>query len=703
MLRNESGAGSSGVTPRAVVLGLTLATALSATSAYSDFVVATTPLNGSLFPLGVVSAFFVFAIVINGPLWRLRPGWAFRSSELAVALSIVLVACSVASVGLMRYLPAALTAPYALAADDPEAIAALRRADLPTWATPLGDAARDPTSSATNDVVRGFVGRLVVDPDTFASRLSAVPWRAWSAPAIGWGLFFVSFFMASLALVVVFRRQWAANERLPFPLAEVYVALLEQPRPGSWLNETLRAPSFWWAAGAVFCVHAMNVLKQMYPSVSPGFPILWRLHALFADPPLSYMEWFAKQNTIYFTVIGMTYFVRSDVAFSLWGFFWITQACRIVMGFGGQEITSGMQADQLFGAMVPYGLWLTWLSRHRVAEAFRAALPDRLQWGRRGPLVASSDEVERDAPEWISTRAAARLALIGVAASWVWLAFAGMSPLYATLVLGQLLLAAIVMARIVAETGVPFVMLPLPVGRTPLYLSQALPIASALPSVRDAYFTNLLGSVLQMDTRTAMSSELSNAAQITGAAQSRRGGTGLVLALLASFVLSFIVSGAASLYVEYNYSVTADIYRDEPINLLGAQLSPHYGILEPTKTWSQAAPPPETHRPLVQVGIGGAVVLLCGLLRARFAAWPFHPIGFILSPFIASCWFSVFVGWLAKRIVVRLGGSAAFRKMRPLFIGLVMGEALAGAFWAMMNLAAALAGHEYISVRLLPQ
>lgn len=46
---------------------------------------------------------------------------------------------------------------------------------------------------------------------------------------------------------------------------------------------------------------------------------------------------------------------------------------------------------------------------------------------------------------------------------------------------------------------------------------------------------------------------------------------------------------------------------------------------------------------------------------------------------IASIWMlqrivlSVFIAWAAKRLVLRFGGPALYRKMRPFFIGLIVG------------------------------
>jgi hypothetical protein len=84
--------------------------------------------------------------------------------------------------------------------------------------------------------------------------------------------------------------------------------------------------------------------------------------------------------------------------------------------------------------------------------------------------------------------------------------------------------------------------------------------------------------------------------------------------------------------------------------------------------------------------------------------WPFHPLGFLMaySYPMQVLWFSVFVGWLAKVVLTRLGGSDALRKARALFIGLILGEVGAAAFWLLVSLLLNAMGMTYHKVVLFP-
>ena len=45
-------------------------------------------------------------------------------------------------------------------------------------------------------------------------------------------------------------------------------------------------------------------------------------------------------------------------------------------------------------------------------------------------------------------------------------------------------------------------------------------------------------------------------------------------------------------------------------------------------------------------------------------------------------WSSFFFGWVIKVLVVRYGGLRIFVRLRPLFLGLVLGDCVSGSLWA---------------------
>jgi hypothetical protein len=82
-------------------------------------------------------------------------------------------------------------------------------------------------------------------------------------------------------------------------------------------------------------------------------------------------------------------------------------------------------------------------------------------------------------------------------------------------------------------------------------------------------------------------------------------------------------------------------------------------------------------------GIGAAVMWALVFLRHRFAWWPIHYIGFAVGDtwVMGRAWWSVFIGWLAKLVIMKAGGANMYRRYMPIFLGLLFGQLMCGAFW----------------------
>ncbi|MCX8053733.1 MAG: hypothetical protein N3B12_07985, partial [Armatimonadetes bacterium] len=48
-------------------------------------------------------------------------------------------------------------------------------------------------------------------------------------------------------------------------------------------------------------------------------------------------------------------------------------------------------------------------------------------------------------------------------------------------------------------------------------------------------------------------------------------------------------------------------------------------------------------------------------------------------------WSSFFVGWLLKSLIQRYGGATTYRRFRPFFLGLILGEFFIGIVWALLS------------------
>jgi Na+/citrate or Na+/malate symporter len=84
---------------------------------------------------------------------------------------------------------------------------------------------------------------------------------------------------------------------------------------------------------------------------------------------------------------------------------------------------------------------------------------------------------------------------------------------------------------------------------------------------------------------------------------------------------------------------------------------------------------------------GGALMALLMAAKQRFVWWPIHP----MSLPVSSMWMtdtivlSVFISWMIKGVILKFGGPALYRKGKPLFIGLVVGQFVAMGFWVVVD------------------
>ena len=103
-----------------------------------------------------------------------------------------------------------------------------------------------------------------------------------------------------------------------------------------------------------------------------------------------------------------------------------------------------------------------------------------------------------------------------------------------------------------------------------------------------------------------------------------------------------------------------------------------------------ASPPAPDLLRLAFVAGGGGVTLALALLRNVWLGSPFHPLGFILATAYGNSGpfaFPLFVAWLLKWLLLRVGGLRLYRAGLPFFIGLIIGHfAIAGVFWPLFSL-----------------
>ena len=98
-------------------------------------------------------------------------------------------------------------------------------------------------------------------------------------------------------------------------------------------------------------------------------------------------------------------------------------------------------------------------------------------------------------------------------------------------------------------------------------------------------------------------------------------------------------------------------------------------------------PSPIFTRGLLYTGLGMGVAGLLTALRMRLTWWPLHPVALPLSTiwYTDTYFISVFLAWGIKAIVLKFGGANLYRRTRPFFVGIILGEATCAGVWTMVD------------------
>lgn len=557
-------------------------------------------------------------------------------------LVYVLLSCALMTVDAngIRQLLAALTSPRYFAAAGNE-YAAIAEA-IPVWLMPSGQ-----------ELLRDFYEG--VDD-------AAVPWRRWLPIVAVWSGLFMLLSISLGCLVSIFRKPWEEREHLTFPLAELALSLAPGPSGRPDQPQLLRSWLFWIGFGLAAAYNGSNIAHAFSPSISA----IGQEYSL--NPLLSERPWTGLQPltlTWRPEIVGLGYLVPTDILLSVWAFYLLLRFESFFAGIiGFSQGGFPHEQPQGMGAYLALALFTVWAARHNLARVFRAAI------GR-----GDGD------PQTRSSAAALWGVIGGIIALTAIMAAAGMGAGSALAYVAIIYASTLVYARIRAQTGLPITY---GIPREEMYLTVLdLRPASGSGAVSLARSEGgfALFTTLSRMTFGQLAAYQLEGIRIAREARIRRSHiiTGIVIGLLGGLLLAWTIHLAAAYNFGWNIidgGTTSAGYRTR--QALGsydrAQLRIFTG-----EDWRR----PTT----IARGVGFALSLLTLWLRGRFLRFPLNPVGLALAgTFGAPIWFPIFMAWLLKSLILRLGGAQTYRRLTPAFLGLAMGHFLiAGGIWGIVG------------------
>lgn len=661
------------MTWRSVILGFLSAAVVCGFCFFNDWVLRQTYLVGNNMPAAIYGTLILTAIVIN-PLFR---RWRLSAKELAVIMALTVAGASIPGGGLVRTLIPALVTPFHIEKTSPGWKERKILSEVPPHM--LVDHGEDCDDDL---IVNGYIQGL--GKGTSHVKINEIPWKAWRTPLLYWCGVAMTLWIALAGLMLAMHRQWSLHERLPYPVARFTNALF--PAEGKYVPNICKEKLFWLATIIVLAIHLNNFAYVWFPN-----------HVIQIATDID-LRPFNKVFTllqkgggggllrphIYLIIIGMVYFVPSDIVFSLGigPFLW----CLLV-GFaaeygirlaspieGSSYFALNPQSFFLFGANIGVFAVMLYTGRHYYATICKSA------------LFFSKPASEDKNATW-----GFRVFIVFGLAFYLLLIAAGIDPVIAIPYFIFMTIGFIVLARVIAETG-------------QIYLKSYFWPCSVLWGIAGVQAVGshqlllmmIMTTVLFIDPRESLTPFLANTFKVLEDAKVKQGRPAILW--VAALVIGLLIAIPVTLYIKYDMgSSTGD-----PWSTIMVPKGPYDNVVAmQRKLASQGLPARETGNFLKRICdlspqplctamavLGIILVLLFTAARLRFTWWHLHPLLFVTwsaTP-LRLMGFSYLIGWGIKFLITRFGGSRAYNMLKPLMIGLIAGEVLGALFPTLFGL-----------------
>ena len=617
-----------GVTVRSVAIGLALIPVNCYWIMYTEMVWwGLFPTTMSLFFNVIFCLFYI--TLINLAVGRFKPDWALTHGELLVIYVMLCMASAVASHDHAQVLIPLVG--HVFWFDTPEnEWRELFWRYMPSWLT-----------VQDKRLLEGYY-------EGESTLYQAEVLHAWIVPALWWTSFIVVLLFVMICINVLLRKQWTEREKLAYPIIQLP---LEMTRNSG--AEFFRSRPFWIAFILVTVLNVINGFAYLFPTI-PIIGVRFRnISQFFTEKPWNAIGW--TPFSIYPFVIGLGFFMPLDLSFSCWFFYLFRKSQRIFGAIVGIRSLPGFPYDrqQSLGAYLGLSLFAIWASRRYVAEIIKQVLTGR----------SSLDE----SVEPMRYRMAVIGAVLGVAyligfsykiGLNIWLGVAFFAIYYA-------LSTGITRMRV--ESGAPAHDLHF------MGPDYALPTLIGTQHISKEGLAAL--SFLFFFNRAHRSHPMPH--QLEGfklAERAHFNAKPLVIAMVLSVFVASLASFWAYLHDVYRFG-SGGGFAWHPFNRLQQQMNFPTGTNIPEASF---------------IGVGMLFTFLLMYLRMKFFWWPFHAVGYAVSGADDWCmnwlWVSLVISTTAKWIILKHGGLQTHRRAAPFFLGLVLGEFIAGSLWSIYGM-----------------
>ncbi len=506
------------------------------------------------------------------------------------------------------------------------------------------------------------------------ARQGGIPWSLWVGPLVRWGTLAFLYLITSVCMLGIFRTRWIEHERLPFPLAEIPLFVAGHGHFGMARDDPrMRNKLLQIGLLAALSFQSYNALHYYIPAL-PQIPMSFNCRGLFTSRPWDVLAGGYWPNvSVRISLLAIAYLMPSAMALGIFGFYFLLLGIMVISRYFGDPTLGPLNFNpwasgihHQAGAYCGLLLFAAWSSRSDLAR-MAAGL-----W-----RAFTGEPQGREHPDrWMLLGF-----VVGLGAMCWWSVSAGISLWVALAFLLAALALTFGFSLITAQSGLPI----LQIDNIP----QQMLTAFVKPKVLGLKNLAMIGIFDRLFSWYKQHASMPSALQGLKIADTERiPDRSLMAALLIAGAVVIAANCTSLLHLAYDkglYINATTYYHVETMNM------PHYPI-----RWAQRAlADPEPQLNYHWMILGAISMWVVQILYREFVWWPVHPLGMLLPVGcqIIGQWFSVLVGWGIGRLITRYAGPKAYVTMRPLFLGLVLGDAAAAALWLVIDLLAGTRGH----------
>ena len=499
-----------------------------------------------------------------------------------------------------------------------------------------------------------------------------IPWDQWLKPMFSWFILIGALFIGFLGFNVIMRKQWVDHERFTFPMniipRHLFGGEVDETtgkRTNIFLNRIM-----WIGFAVTLPLLILKGLHFYYPEVpAPYWADIWSspMNKYVNSPTLKAFFSTSYINLV-FVLFAVALLVETDILFTIWVSFLLFNIYYLFGKIFGFNRFVGYPWDnqQSVGSFIAYAFIAVVAARRHLATVFKH--------------IFGIKKVD-DSGEVVPYRTAFLLILASLAILGLWGEWTNMGVAASLLFFGYMLVCGFAAGKIRAECGAPY--------------GYWMPYYSMI-------FVGALGGFAIFGTTGMLIAAISSGFMMTSCflflppvqvemmelgrhfnVRPRDIGHGLMMGLIAGvflggFVLLVWAYGFGGQNLKYTWPYDQNWYFDSSGYRSGEMMIDYAyekgELIRPINAPMNIVQSP-VNIDAKGVTIGIVITTVLAVLRSMFTWFPLHPLGYVLAAtfFSKTMWFTCFLAWLVRLVVLRIGGAHTIRKgLVPFCIGIFL-------------------------------